>query len=69
MSELTAEVTHKPDHVPPLVIGGPIMIDTILLAAIMTVLLGILIAMKKGFNEVIRGLESIDQRLNAKSES
>ncbi len=45
------------------------MIENILLGAILTVLLGILIAMKKGFNEVIRGLESIDERLSGKFES
>ena len=40
------------------------MIEMILLIAILTVLLGGLIAVKSGFNQVIRGLESIDEKLD-----
>lgn len=39
------------------------MLITILLAVILIVLLGLGVALRKGLNEVIRGLESIDQRL------
>ena len=39
------------------------MLESILLPANVAVLLGILYAMKRGFNEVIRALESIDNRL------
>ena len=40
------------------------MFDTILLAAILVVLIGILTAAKSGFNEVIKGLQSLDSRLS-----
>ena len=36
----------------------------ILLVAILVVLLGILTALKNGFNQVIKGLESIDERIS-----
>ena len=41
------------------------LLTVILLAAILVVLGGILLATKKGFNEVISGLESIDERLSS----
>ena len=37
--------------------------EVILLAVIAVVLGGILAAIKSGFNEVIKGLEALDQRL------
>ena len=37
---------------------------SILLIVIIVILIGILYAVKKGFNEVIKGLESIDERLS-----
>ncbi len=40
--------------------------ENILLIAIIVILIGILIAVKKGFNEVITGLESLDERLSKK---
>ena len=40
--------------------------DGILLIVIIIILIGILYAVKKGFNEVIKGLESIDERLSKK---
>jgi len=42
------------------------MTETVLLILIAALLGGILVAMKAGFNEVIKGLEAIDQRLAAK---
>ena len=39
----------------------------IIYGAMLAVLGGILIAIKSGFNEVIRGLESIDERLATRS--
>lgn len=39
------------------------MLTIVLLAVIIALLVGIGTAMKKGANEIIRGLESIDQRL------
>lgn len=36
----------------------------IILVAILVVLLGILTALKNGFNQVIKGLESIDERIS-----
>jgi len=38
--------------------------ESILLIVIIVILIGILYAVKKGFNEVIKGLESIDERLS-----
>jgi len=38
--------------------------ESILLIVIIVILFGILYAVKKGFNEVIKGLESIDERLS-----
>lgn len=38
--------------------------ETVLLAAILVVMIGILVAMKFGLNEVIKGLESIDGQLS-----
>lgn len=38
------------------------MLETLLLIAILLVLLGILAAVKSGFNEVIKGLEAIESR-------
>ncbi len=37
--------------------------DSVLLAAILVVLVGILVAMKSGFNEVIKGLEALHELL------
>ena len=37
------------------------ILDTALLLVIMLVLMGILSAVKTGFNEVIRGLEALDR--------
>ena len=46
------------------------LLTVILLAAILVVLGGILLATKKGFNEVIiSGLESIDERLSRPSDT
>jgi hypothetical protein len=42
------------------------MIDTIILIVILFVLGGILIAVKAGFNQVIAGLQSIDEQLRKK---
>lgn len=39
------------------------------LIAILIVLLGILTALKKGFNEVIKALEAVDQRLSEGGEA
>lgn len=36
-----------------------VIVDTVLLVVIMVVLMGILSAVKVGFNEVIKGLEAI----------
>ena len=44
------------------------MIGFILLAMILVVLGGILAALKKGFNETIKCLESIDETLSKRSE-
>lgn len=44
------------------------MIEIILQAAILVVLIGILIALKNGFNETIKGLESIDEQLRNRLE-
>lgn len=38
------------------------MLNTIVLIAILAVLIGILTALKAGFNEVIRGLEAVADR-------
>ncbi len=38
--------------------------EGILLIVIIVILIGILAAIKKGSNEVIKGLESIDERLS-----
>lgn len=38
--------------------------ESILLIVIIVIIIGILVAVKKGFNEVIKGLESIDERLS-----
>ena len=38
------------------------MIDTVVLIAMLVVLIGILTAMKSGFNEVITGLEALASR-------
>jgi len=43
------------------------MLQVILLAVIAVVLGGILAAVKSGFNEVIKALESIDERLGNSS--
>ena len=40
-----------------------------LLASVLVALIGILAALKKGFNEVIAGLEAIDQRLSRDRQS
>lgn len=42
------------------------MTEMIMLAIIAVLLGGILMAVKTGFNEVIKGLEAVDQRLAAK---
>ena len=42
--------------------------DIVLQVMILVVLGGILAALKKGFNETIKGLESIDERLSKRSE-
>jgi hypothetical protein len=40
-----------------------IMLDSILLVVIIALLLGIMNGVQKGINQIIKGLESIDQRL------
>jgi len=41
------------------------MLDTILLAAIVLLLIGILTAVKQGFNEVITGLQTLHEAQSA----
>jgi len=43
--------------------------DIISLAVIGTLLGGIIIILKKGFNEIVKGLESIDERIKRLEES
>ena len=40
------------------------MLETILLLAILVVLIGILAAVKRGFDETIKGLQSIFNQIN-----
>lgn len=40
------------------------MLNTVLLVAILVALIGILTALKAGFNEIIRGLEAVADRSN-----
>ena len=41
--------------------------ELVLLVAILVVLIGLLVALKSGFNEVIKGLESIHEALTKRS--
>jgi hypothetical protein len=54
-----AEPAHSHDSTSTFLPGDRLMLDTILLVLIVLLLLGILGALKMGFNEVISGLEAL----------